>query len=137
MATHLADALANRGYRNIQSIAEGGAGKIYCGKKDGENVRFKISCHSRKASSPRYLIQILVGALKNVDRFIFWFESEDYFYDIPAKWLIHIFDNEGDNVKIRGAQWLVNLTLDTVDFDLPRSENSWNLKKYRCPVNTA
>ena len=125
------EAMESIGYEKVRSLGIlGDAGTVYTATKNGESLRLKISCHSCKQSRPRYLVQIWVNALKKVDRFVFWFENETYFYDIPAKWLNKIFDENRFVVRVAHNQWQINLDIEQGGFEIA-ADHCWDFRKYQ------
>lgn len=107
-------------------------GTVYEANKDGRQQSLKISAHTKKVSSPRYLVQLWVSALTKVDRFILWFEDEPWFHDVPAARLAAIFEDYPFVRTVRHKRWQVNLDIETGSFEIGGG-NSWDFLAYREP----
>jgi len=109
---------------------------VYCYEKDGKEEFILVQCRSHQDETDRYLVGVIVEALRQVNSVVLFLEGEPSILKIPAEFLRRIHE---DRAKIGDArytgphneQWRIDVYLSDAEMSPQGSSgHRYNIMPY-------
>lgn len=131
------DTLKSLGYTKLWGTLDGCRSRsVQKMSKDGDELWLLLQCRHHQSESDRYLIGVIVDALRRVDQVAFFFEGETRIPIFPSTFLSEILDKhkKAGDARFTGEhdeQWRIDIHLSDEQLS-PQGSNGqrYNISSY-------